>query len=338
MSRDTLYSNINTSFNKQQNPLRTFELPCDKEYVQMPIGACSYFLLSEYPADVEVFVSLNPNRKDAFKVDNRNTGFKINEVYTPEGVPSFVKDVYVWTEGITNLHDNNGKPASVKIVTSSLPSFEILNNSSINSIESIGQIGSINGLVGYPQGAIAITGMISPAYKGEYKISSDFIWQEWETTKSEILTIPNIDPRRQYIVSGKAILDPELVVPVPAAWTTKVLGSVNIHTHAGIVLRQDSPLRQTPDGIMSLYGISFSLGEYHTAGGATTKTYGGGVLNNDMSLQVSGQFILDNFLQDDGSIAVEVHIRQIGQQQNDTAERNWTNTKSTYQISAYRKD
>ena len=150
MNNVELFSNKNTSFSKQQNPLKKFELPCDREYIQMNIGACSYFLLSEYPADVEVYISLNPEFKDAFKVDNRNTGFKIKEVYTPEGVPSFVKDVYLWTKGITKLTDAGGGAAKMRIVTSALYSFDILNNSSINSIASIGEIGKINSIGGYP--------------------------------------------------------------------------------------------------------------------------------------------------------------------------------------------
>lgn len=154
-----LYSDINTSFAQQQNPLRSIELPCDKEYTQVNLGSCAYFLLLDYPADVRVYISLNPERKDAFLVDNRNTGFKINDVYTQQGIPSFTKNVYLWTEGITNLRDYNGGAAKVRIATSGVYSFEILNNSSINAISQIAEVGRVNSIGGYP--ATAITKIIN---------------------------------------------------------------------------------------------------------------------------------------------------------------------------------
>lgn len=162
-----LYSDINTSFAQQQNPLRSIELPCDKEYTQVNLGSCAYFLLLDYPADVRVYISLNPERKDAFLVDNRNTGFKINDVYTQQGIPSFTKNVYLWTEGITNLRDYNGGSAKVRIATSGVYSFEILNNSSINAIAQIAEVGRVNSIGGYP--ATAITKIIN----GSTALTSD---------------------------------------------------------------------------------------------------------------------------------------------------------------------
>ncbi|WP_300447591.1 hypothetical protein [uncultured Helicobacter sp.] len=138
-----LFSKQNTSFAKQQNPLQSLELPCDREYNQVNLGACAYFLLLDYPVDVKVYISLNPERKDAFLVDNRNTGFRITDVYTSKGVPAQVQNVYLWTEGITNLQDSKGGAAKVRIASSGVYSFEILNNSSINAISQVGNIGKI---------------------------------------------------------------------------------------------------------------------------------------------------------------------------------------------------
>lgn len=345
MERDTLYSNTNTSFNKQQNPLRTFELPCDREYVQMPIGACNYFLLSEYPVDIDVYVSLNPNRKDAFKVDNRNTGFKISDVYTREGVPSFVKDVYVWTEGITNLHDNQGRPASVKIVTSSIPSFEILNNSSINSIESIGQIGSINGLVGYPQGAQVITGHIIPEFVKSFTPPINYgLLFDFEKTQREVSNLGNIiSPSRTYIISAQGILDPELVVPLQQTHAQlKAAMTSFIHTHAGLVIQNEGDnIKKPPNGLFSIMAKSFALSSALSEEGTSTRAFytnGSGAIDNAFSIQFSGEELLRHFVDSEGNIAFELHIREVKQRDgSDEAKARVTNTRLTYQISAYHK-
>lgn len=150
MPNDTLFTTKNTSFDKQQNPFEYLEFPCDKEYTQLAIGACAYFLLLDYPADVRVYVSMNPERKNAVLVDNRNTGFRITDVYSKLGIPANARNAYIWTEGVTRLTDKSGGVAKIRIVTSSLYSFEILNNSSINSITSIAEIGKVNSIGGYP--------------------------------------------------------------------------------------------------------------------------------------------------------------------------------------------
>lgn len=150
MPSTSLFTTQNTSFDKQQNPFEYLEFPCDKEYTQLGIGACAYFLLLEYPTDVRVYVSMNPERKNAVLVDNRNTGFRITDVYSELGIPANARNAYIWTEGITRLTDKSGGVAKIRIVTSSLYSFEILNNSSINSISSIAEIGKINSIGGYP--------------------------------------------------------------------------------------------------------------------------------------------------------------------------------------------
>lgn len=147
---NTLFTTKNTSFDKQQNPFEYLEFPCDKEYNQLAIGACAYFLLLDYPTDVRVYVSMNPERKNAVLIDNRNTGFKISDVYSEYGIPANARNAYIWTEGITKLTDKAGGAGKIRIVTSSIYSFEILNNSSINSISSIGEIGKINSIGGYP--------------------------------------------------------------------------------------------------------------------------------------------------------------------------------------------
>ena len=339
MERDTLYSNINTSFNKQQNPLRTFELPCDREYVQMPIGACNYFLLSEYPVDVEVYVSLNPNRKDAFKVDNRNTGFKIGDVYTRDGVPSFVKDVYVWTEGITNLHDSQGKPASVKIVTSSIPSFEILNNSSINSIESIGQIGSINGLVGYPDGAITVCGLLLPTFVRWVGSAQLTKVGEYKARVSQVINLSKtVSPNRDYIVSAKGILDPEVVLPLSTASHSSICEINCTHAHIGIVLPESTELPMPNNKIFPLLAKSFALGMRLSETVQQIQNIGAGTIDNEGSYQYSGEYILKNFCDSEGNLTLQGDITCYTYAENPSSlPLQFTNTKMSYQVSAYRK-
>lgn len=58
-------------------------------------------------------------------------------------MPAQVQNVYLWTEGITNLQDSKGEAAKVRIASSGVYSFEILNNSSINAISQVGNIGKI---------------------------------------------------------------------------------------------------------------------------------------------------------------------------------------------------
>lgn len=345
MNQNQLFTDLNTSFNKQQNPLRNFELPCNREYERMNIGSCSYFLLSEYPADVEVFISLNPEFKDAFRVDNRNTGFKISDVYSQHGVPSFVKDVYIWTKGITNLTDSDGSPKKVKIITSSIPSFEILNNSSINSIESIGQIGSINGLVGYPQGAITMTGILVPSYIRSWQPPLNY-GKINEFYASRDLVVPlgsKINPNRSYIISAQGILDPELVLPLQqmgAAAAAIAPMTLFCHTHAGLMVNDNSDFTPSPNKMFSLLAKSFALSTAVTDEGTETRAFytnGSGEIDNEMSIQFTGEEILRNFVNSEGNATFRVDIRQYTQRDN-TAEtvNKTTNTKLCYQMSAYR--
>lgn len=342
MSRDTLFTDINTSFNKQQNPIKTFELPCDREYNQMNLGSCSYFLLSEYPTDVEVYISLNPERKDAFKIDNRNTGFKINDVYSQQGVPSFVKDVYLWSKGITNLTEPDGKPKKIKIVTSGIPSFEILNNSSINSIESIGQIGSINGLVGYPQGAITICGVITPALIKVYP-TNWYSYAEWNTDTSFKQDASIIDPHREYIISAKGILDPEIVLPCVTTNRPpdKVMGACTVHAHAGIKLSPNSQIQAGTNRLYSMLAKSYTSWNWvaiqtEIAPDKSVFALGSGHIDNEASYQFSGKYILENFVQEDNTLEFAFSIRQFSIYEEANVERGVTNTKLAYQISAYR--
>lgn len=345
MNNVELFSNKNTNFSKQQNPLKKFELPCDREYTQMNIGACSYFLLSEYPADVEVYISLNPEFKDAFKVDNRNTGFKINEVYTPQGVPSFVKDVYLWTKGITGLTDFDGKPKSVKIITSGIPSFEILNNSSINSIESIGQIGSINGLVGYPQGALTMTGILAPAYIRSWQPPSNYgVIHEFYSQKDLVVPLgERISPTRSYIISAQGILDPELVLPLQQVGEiARAIAPMTLfcHTHAGLIVNDTSEFTPSPNKMFSLLAKSFALSTAVSEEGTGTRAFytnGSGEIDNEFSIQFTGEEILRNFVNSEGNATFRVEIRQYTQRDYTTeTTQKTTNTKLCYQMSAYR--
>lgn len=346
MNQNQLFTGINTSFNKQQNPLRTFEFPCDKEYEQMNIGSCSYFLLSEYPADVEVFVSLNPEFKDAFKVDNRNTGFKINDVYTKEGVPSFVKDVYIWTKGITGLTDTStGRAKSVKIITSGIPSFEILNNSSINSIESIGQIGSINGLVGYPQGAITMTGILAPAFIRDWQPQFNYgkINEFYSKRDLTINLGEKISTTKSYIISAQGILDPELVLPlqqVGAEASAIAPMTLFCHAHAGLIVNDTSELTPSKNKMFSLLAKSFALSSAVTDEGTGTRAFytnGSGAIDNEFSIQFTGEEILRNFVDSNGLATFRVEIRQYTQRDDTTeTKEKTTNTKLCYQMSAYR--
>lgn len=340
-----LFTDLNTSFDKQQNPLRTFEFPCDKEYEQMNIGSCSYFLLSEYPADVEVFVSLNPEFKDSFKVDNRNTGFKINDVFTKSGVPSFVKDVYIWTKGITGLTDSNGKPKSVKIITSGIPSFEILNNSSINSIESIGQIGSINGLVGYPQGALTMTGILAPAYIRSWQPALNYgVINEFYSQRDLVVPLgERISPTRSYIISAQGVLDPELVLPlqqVGGAASAIAPMTLFCHTHAGLMVNDTSDFTPSPNKMFSLLAKSFALSTAVSDEGTGTRAFytnGSGEIDNEFSIQFTGEEILRNFVNSEGNATFRVEIRQYTQRDYTTeTTQKTTNTKLCYQMSAYR--
>lgn len=345
MNQNQLFTDVNTSFNKQQNPLRNFELPCNREYERMNIGACSYFLLSEYPADVEVFISLNPEFKDAFKVDNRNTGFKISDVYSQQGVPSFVKDVYIWTKGITNLTDSDGSPKKVKIITSSIPSFEILNNSSINSIESIGQIGSINGLVGYPQGALTMTGILAPTYIRSWQPIYNYgIIHEFYSKKDLVVPLgERISATRSYIISAQGILDPELVLPlqqVDGAAAAVAPMTLFCHTHAGIIVNDTSEYTPSPNKMFSLLAKSFSLSSAVSDEGTGTRAFytnGSGAIDNEFSIQFTGEEILRNFVNSEGNATFSVEIRQFTQRDYtaETTQRT-TNTKLCYQMSAYR--
>lgn len=337
MNQNQLFTDLNTSFNKQQNPLRNFELPCNREYERMNIGACSYFLLSEYPADVEVFISLNPEFKDAFKVDNRNTGFKISDVYSQQGVPSFVKDVYIWTKGITNLTDSDGKPKKVKIITSSIPSFEILNNSSINSIESIGQIGSINGLVGYPQGAITLCGLLVPTFTRWVGSAQLEKVGEYKTSVSEILDMGSIlDPYRNYIVSAKGIIDPEVVLPLSTASHSGITEICSAHMHAGIVLPPESPLPHAPNNLFPLMAKSYVIGFRPSQAGGNLQNCGGGTISDEGSFQYTGKYILENFCNAEGKLEFKLDMTCYMYAEGATAGAQRTNTKASYQISAYR--
>lgn len=328
MNENQLFTGINTSFNKQQNPLRTFEFPCDKEYEQMNIGACSYFLLSEYPIDVKVYISLNPERKDAFLVDNRNTGFRINDVYSKEGIPSFVKDVYVWTEGITGLHDSDGSPKKVKIITSSIPSFEILNNSSINSIESIGQIGSINGLVGYPQGAITMCGIISP--KSTPPVPTPY---NYYGEKEEVVNLKDvINDNGDYIISCKAVLDPEMYQQVNA---TSRFAPYGLHAHAGIILPDTTTLDIPPNRMFSFMSRSMRYVCGYYAGGE--QVVGGiGGQSDEASWQYSGAYIRRNFMDSEGNLKFKVELGQLGWATAAELTPSTTQSKLTYQIAAFR--
>lgn len=328
MNENQLFTGINTSFNKQQNPLRTFEFPCNKEYEQMNIGACSYFLLSEYPIDVKVYISLNPERKDAFLVDNRNTGFRINDVYSKEGIPSFVKDVYVWTEGVTGLHDSDGTPKKVKIITSSIPSFEILNNSSINSIESIGQIGSINGLVGYPQGAITMCGIISP--KSTRPVPTPYTYYG---EKEEVVNLKDvINDNGDYIISCKAVLDPEMYQQINA---TSMFASYGLHAHAGIILPDTTTLDIPPNKMFSFMSRSIRyLCGYFAGGNQVAGGIGG--QSDEASWQYSGAYIRQNFMDNEGNLKFKVELGQLGWATAAEMAPSTTQSKLTYQIAAFR--
>lgn len=346
-----LFTDINTSFDKQQNPLRTFEFPCDKEYEQMNIGSCSYFLLSEYPADVEVFVSLNPEFKDAFKVDNRNTGFKINDVYTKGGVPSFVKDVYIWTKGITGLTDSNGKPKSVKILTSGIPSFEILNNSSINSIESIGQIGRINGLVGYPQNSLTLCGQESPRFIGNQTAKpSAWVWAIWKDDNEYIVDFKkiNFNKNKNYIIKATSILDPELV-PVsqdgyprkdPEGRWGNHPSNLSCHFHIGIRLdyATNTNLYIPPNKQFTINAKSYAMGYClrNISSNIGTEIGMGSNLSQENGYQYSGEYIYDNFLkQDDLTMKIQCEITQVSAWSEDTGIPGTTNTKASYQVAIY---
>lgn len=328
MNNAELFSNKNTSFSKQQNPLKKFELPCDREYTQMNIGACSYFLLSEYPTDVEIYISLNPEFKDAFKVDNRNTGFRISEVYTPQGVPSFVKDVYLWTKGVTNLTEADGTPKKVKIVTSGISGFEILNNSSINSIESIGEIGTINGLVGYPQGAITMCGILSP--NRTPPVPAPYMYF---AEKTEVVALGDkIMDGRDYIISCQAVLDPEMYAQVNAVNNFAPYG---LHAHAGIILPDTTTLDIPPNKMFSFmsrsmrYVCGYFSGNSQVVGGI-------GGQKDEASWQYSGKFIRENFLDSEGNLTFKIELGQLGWASAQELAPETTQSKLTYQIAAYR--
>lgn len=329
MRNEQLFTNINTSFNQQQNPLKTFELPCDREYKAMNIGACCYFLLSEYPVDVKVYISLNPERKDAFVVDNRNTGFKITDVYSKEGVPSFVKDVYLWTEGITKLKDEiTGGHAQVKIITSGIPSFEILNNSSVNSIDRIGQIGRIDGLVGYPQGAITLCGLALPNYVGAYQGGSLF-----EINQEFIFDLSNVRTNRDYMLMAKAVLDPELASLVSRDVTFSTIGSITAHFHAGVILPDTTSLPIPPNKMFPLIAQSYALVRQATDA-PITYIAGGSSLNMSASYQYTGEYLLREFIDTEGKAKFGIDLRALLWGEG-TLSPTTTNTKASYQIAAF---
>lgn len=157
MPQDLRFSDINTSFDLQQNPLRSYELACNEILKGVRLGSATYLLLLDYPSDINVYISLNSNRQQAIKLDNRNTGFRIKEVFSEYGVKSIAQDVYIWTDKITKLTESDGSAKKIRIVTSGIPGIEVLNNSSINSIASIGEIGKINSINGYPTSANILT-------------------------------------------------------------------------------------------------------------------------------------------------------------------------------------
>lgn len=329
MNENQLFSGVNTSFNKQQNPLRTFEFPCDKEYEQMNIGACSYFLLSEYPIDVKVYISLNPERKDAFLVDNRNTGFRISDVYSKEGIPSFAKDVYIWTEGITKLRDESlGGAARVRIITSGLSGFEILNNSSVNSIDRIGQIGRIDGLVGYPQGAITLCGLALPIYKGAYQGGSLFeINQEFDFDLSAVKA------NRDYMLMAKAVLDPELASLVSRDTTFSTIGSITAHFHAGVILPDTTSLPMPPNKMFPLIAQSYALVRQATDA-PVSYIAAGSSLNMSASYQYTGEYLLREFINTEGKATFGIDLRALLWGEG-TLSPQITNTKASYQIAAF---
>lgn len=196
---DLRFKDINTSFDLQQNPLRSYEFPCNKIYKGARLGACSYLLLLDYPSDVKVYISLNSNREQAIQIDNRNTGFRISEVFSKEGIKSFAQDVQLWTEGITNLVELDGTPKKIRIITSNVVGFEALNNSSINSIKSIGEIGKINAIGGFPQ-----TATIKSIFGYEPQWNNQ---NKWIQIKKD-----NISPYKKYALAGKIIIDTQAIL------------------------------------------------------------------------------------------------------------------------------
>ncbi|MDE7235965.1 MAG: hypothetical protein K2N45_05015, partial [Helicobacter japonicus] len=216
--------------------------------------------------------------------------------------------------------------------TSSIPSFEILNNSSINSIESIGQIGSINGLVGYPQGAITITDIIIPERRTPAIINGNLFG--WHKEKAYTQNMQHINPGEEYILSCKGVIDPELTYLVNANIGGKMNRHINLHFHAGVMLPESTTLDTPPNKMFSLMATSFSCVAAAMGENWVVTSTG---LDNQESYQFSGDFIIKNFMDSEGNITFKVELTQHLGNDASTSAADITNTKATYQISAYRK-
>lgn len=351
---DTLFTPINTSFDKQQNPLQSIELPCDVEYKQVNLGAAAYFLLLDYPSDVKIYVGLNSNRDSAFLVDNRNTGFKINDVYTPQGLVSMTKNVYLWTEGITRLQNPDGTPYKIRIAISALAQFEILNNSSINSIESIGQIGRIDGLVGYPRTALTFCGQVNPqkvgtctGYRGGYTVNTGYLFENMQNKKINISNI--YSPNKNYILMAKSVLDPEMTSPSISSNDITINGvkrrfspGLSTHFHLGVHFNKtpkDFPIIP-PNNLFSLCACSYLSAFTYFLNDSSPSPYlamaQGNSLEQNSSYQFSGQFLFDNFLDEDLNLTIEADIDQINNATFEgDAPANTTNTKASFQFAIF---
>ncbi|MDE7235819.1 MAG: hypothetical protein K2N45_04265, partial [Helicobacter japonicus] len=224
--------------------------------------------------------------------------------------------------------------------TSSIPSFEILNNSSINSIESIGQIGSINGLMGYPQGAMAIDEILTPVYVRNIPspTGADNI-AYFKATISSIMSGSSIAVNRDYMIGGVGVLDPEITIPAGTGWRSGIANIISTHLHVGLRMRDDSPLQIPPNKMYPILAKTYLggiCGDRIGTDVAFSFITPSGTFDNSATYQFSGKFILDNFVQDDGNIEVigEMGLYRLAEE----GLGRETNTKATYQVSLYRKD
>lgn len=343
---DTLFTPINTSFDKQQNPLQSIELPCDVEYKQVNLGAAAYFLLLDYPADVKVYVSLNSNRDSAFLVDNRNTGFKINDVYTPQGLVSMTKNVFLWTEGITGLVEKDNTPYKLRVALSALPQFEIINNSAINAIESIGQIGRIDGLVGYPSRAKTICGLLQPKFSQQISLANAAYGSIAQLFLGEVETklyVGELKENSFYMLLCEAVLDVEML---GTAWNQqnfsisgkRYMPSMSAHAHLGLKINENitNPnIHLSPNKLFTITAKTL-WGAMNWGYKSQDFGYGGGhSFDNQGKYQFTGNFITENFLDDEGNLNFHADLQYIRGAEEDSTIGNNTNSKMSYQFAFY---
>lgn len=348
MENSHLFTNINTSFDKQQNPLQSIELPCDKEYNQVNLGAAAYFLLLDYPADVKVYVSLNSNRESAFLVDNRNTGFRINDVYTPQGLVSMTKNVYLWTEGITGLLEKDGTPYKIRLALSALPQFEIINNSAINAIESIGQIGRIDGLIGYPSRAKTLCGLLQPKFSQQISLAQAAfggagVAQLFLGETESKIYVGDLKENSFYMLVCEAVLDMEML---GTNWNQqnfstsgkRYMPSMSAHAHIGLKINANitNPnIHLTPNQLFTITAKTL-WGVMNWGYKSQDFAFGGGhSFDNQGKFQFTGNYIRENFLDDEGNLTFHADLQYIRGAAEDSTIGNNTNSKMSYQFAFY---